>query len=148
MPLRREGTLPVGFERIKRNNNDNVPRKRDTERERQECIYSLPLAYTNKIRERSLSLSRLQNQCSQTHPALFYNRPVYSFCRFEAYTRANHPPFTPSPLHARTVRALLRASTPLLRPSISPSPLSPRHRSSHFLNLPRVRAVSPRIQLG
>lgn len=32
-------------------------RERETERERQECIYSLPLAYTNKIRERSLSLS-------------------------------------------------------------------------------------------
>lgn len=39
MPLWREGTLPVGFERIKRNNNDNVPRKRDKEKERETRTY-------------------------------------------------------------------------------------------------------------
>lgn len=39
MPLWREGTLPVGFERIKRNNNDNVPRKRDKERERDKNVF-------------------------------------------------------------------------------------------------------------
>lgn len=39
MPLWREGTLPVGFERIKRNNNDNVPRKRDKERDKNVFIH-------------------------------------------------------------------------------------------------------------
>ena len=134
-------------------------RERETKRkrERQERIYSLPLAYTNKIRKRSLwlprevpslllSLSLLSSEPvdSQTHPALFYNRPYIPFVawkrtREQSSIHSSHLLFTYSP----SARYYTPPPPPIsLTPISSPSPIP----FSQFAPCPRD--ISPRIQLG
>lgn len=132
-------------------------RERETKRkrERQERIYSLPLAYTNKIRKRSLWLPRelyppssslslsLSSPVNQwTHkliPLSFIIDRIFLLSLGSVHESS--PPFTLPIYSSRTHRPRV-ITPPLLR--LSPSPLSPRHRPSHFLNLPRVRAISRR----
>lgn len=159
MPLWREGTLPVGFERIKRNNNDNVPRKRDKERERDKNVFIHYHSHTQIRYEKEasgylenytlpppLSLSLLSSEPvdSQTHPALFYNRPYIPFVawkrtREQSSIHSSHLLFTYSP----SARYYTPPPPPIsLTPISSPSPIP----FSQFAPCPRD--ISPRIQLG
>lgn len=155
MPLWREGTLPVGFERIKRNNNDNVPRKRDKERDKNVFIHyhsHTQIRYEKEASgylekyppSSSLSLLSSEPVDSQTHPALFYNRPYIPFVAWKRTARAVLHSLFPSTLHVLTVRALLHPPPPpiSLTPISSPSPIP----FSQFAPCPRD--ISPRIQLG
>lgn len=155
MPLWREGTLPVGFERIKRNNNDNVPRKRDKERDKNVFIHyhsHTQIRYEKEASgylekyppSSSLSLLSSEPVDSQTHPALFYNRPYIPFVawkrtREQSSIHSSHLLFTYSP----SARYYTPPPPPIsLTPISSPSPIP----FSQFAPCPRD--ISPRIQLG
>lgn len=155
MSLWREGTLPVGFERIKRNNNDNVPRKRDKERDKNVFIHyhsHTQIRYEKEASgylekyppSSSLSLLSSEPVDSQTHPALFYNRPYIPFVawkrtREQSSIHSSHLLFTYSP----SARYYTPPPPPIsLTPISSPSPIP----FSQFAPCPRD--ISPRIQLG
>lgn len=110
MPLWREGTLPVGVERIKRNNNDNVPRR--------PRIYSLPPAYTNKPRKEASGYLR------DSPPDLLRIHAHIYLLRSVSCT-----------LHSQLLTAPLGACIgPLLRP-IPTCIACARHRNPYHLHL-------------
>lgn len=133
-------------------------RERETERERQECIYSLPLAYTNKIRERSLSLSLVSR--TSAHKLIPLSFIIDRYIPFVAskrtrertilhslrllFTRAPSarycalPP--PSSAHLSLPRPYLLA---IVRPIFSICPVSARYR--HASSSAKSRQPMPYI---
>lgn len=131
-------------------------RERETKRkrERQERIYSLPLAYTNKIRKRSLWLPRevpslllslsLSSPVNQwTHkliPLSFIIDRIF-LLSLGSRTRAVLHSLFPSTLHVLTVRALLHPPSSaylphpyllaIAHPIFSICPVSARYLAAH-----------------
>lgn len=127
-------------------------RERETERERQECIYSLPLAYTNKIRERSLSLSLVSR--TSAHKLIPLSFIIDRYIPFVAWKRTRER----SILHSLR---LLFTRAPSARYCALPPPPPPIYLSlapisspsfvpfSQFAPCPRGIATHPaRLNLG
>lgn len=133
-------------------------RERETERERQECIYSLPLAYTNKIRERSLSLSLVSR--TSAHKLIPLSFIIDRYIPFVAskrtrertilhslrllFTRAPSARYCallpPSSAHLSLPRPCLLA---IVRPIFSICPVSARYR--HASSSAKSRQPMPYI---
>lgn len=136
-------------------------RERETERERQECIYSLPLAYTNKnTRKRSLSLSLSLVSRTSAHKLIPLSFIIDRYIPFVAskrtrersilhslrllFTRAPSarycalPP--PSSAHLSLPRPYLLA---IVRPIFSICPVSARYR--HASSSAKSRQPMPYI---
>lgn len=129
-------------------------RERETERERQECIYSLPLAYTNKIRERSLSLSPSLVSRTSAHKLIPLSFIIDRYIPFVASKRTRER----SILHSLR---LLFTRAPSARYCALPPPPPPIYLSlapisspsfvpfSQFAPCPRGIATHPaRLNLG